>query len=133
MPKLLPSVFDHAPEDPPTEPEPPKRSNKRPELSASELREGQKTLFQLVDKAFRTLDEAMNSADFNTAVRAALGVLDRTGFGPRSTVDVNNTHSIDYSEMSSEELAKRAEMIAANLRNSKSEPIEATVISEKIM
>lgn len=129
MPKLLPSVFDHSsiPADPEVEPEPKKRSNKRPELTSLEIKEGNKSLFALVDKAFHTLNDAMENADYSTAVKAAQIVLDRTGFGPKSTVDVNNTH-FDFSEMSVDELASRADKLAFELRSTRKAPIEAEVI-----
>jgi hypothetical protein len=136
MPKLLPSVFDHSsiPADPEQVPEnePRKRSNKRPELTSLELKEGNKSLFSLVDKAFHTLNEAMENADYSTAVKAAQIVLDRTGFGPKSTVDVNN-NTFDFSEMSADELASRAEKLAFELRSTRKPPIEATFVDHEMV
>lgn len=76
-------------------------------LTSTQLRQGRMKLADMIDLAFRTLEEAMDNADYNTATRAAVALLDRTGFGPKSTVDVNTTH-VNLSEMTNEELAERA-------------------------
>ncbi len=95
-----------------------KRSKNRETLNTTEVREGRTRLSGLVDRAFNTLEDAMISADYNTAVKAAQIVLDRSGFGPKSTVDVNSTH-IDLSEMTREQLADRAARLSAMLRKAK--------------
>jgi hypothetical protein len=69
----------------------------------------------MVERAFETLQGAMTAADYSTAIKAAQIILDRAGFGPKSTVDVN-TAVIDLSNMSREELAARASAIAQTLR-----------------
>ncbi len=112
------SVFDEfAPpsiDEPPPEvvEEEPKRSKKRGKetITALELREGQSRLYRLSDLAFQTLEDAMRNADYPTATKAAQTVLDRSGFGPKSTVDVNTTH-IELADLSLEELADRAERL----------------------
>lgn len=83
-------------------------------LTSTQLRHGRMKLADMIDLAFRTLEEAMDNADYNTATRAAVALLDRTGFGPKSTVDVNTTH-VNLSEMTNEELAERALRLHAKL------------------
>ena len=83
------------------------RSKHRQALSQFDLVKGKRSLSELVDRAFETLDEAMVSAEHATAIKAALGVLDRAGFGPKSTLDVNQT-TIDLTALSRGQLAERA-------------------------
>jgi len=104
------------------EAEPVLRSKKRQSLSAYQVLKGKRTLGELVDRAFETLDEAMISADHATAIKAAMGVLDRAGFGPRSTLDVNQT-TIDLSTLSRAQLAERAIKVA-NLIKERTKPKE---------
>jgi hypothetical protein len=91
------------------------RSRKRETLSNTDLVRGKGKLADLVDRAFQTLDEAMTSADHATAIKAAQIVLDRAGFGPKQTVDLNTT-TVDLSTLSREELAARALSVADRLR-----------------
>jgi len=93
------------------------RSKHRESISPSEFREGQLKLHDMVEASLETLYDAMLHADFNNAIKAAQIVLDRTGFGPKSTVDVN-ANIMDLSELSREELAERASYIAEALRKS---------------
>lgn len=114
------SVFDTiehtAPE--PRNDEPPKRSKTRVEnLTVGVIRRGRKTLAEMVELAFITLEEAMLHADYNTASRAAIATLDRAGFGPKTTVDINSTH-IDLSELSREELDERMVKLRERLQQS---------------
>lgn len=88
-------------------PEPIMRSKHRQALSQFDLVRGKRSLSALVDRAFETLDEAMISAEHATAIKAALGVLDRAGFGPKSTLDVNQT-TVDLTALSRIQLAERA-------------------------
>lgn len=92
-----------------------KRAAKREALNTTQVREGKRKLSELVDAAFNTLEQAMELADYATAVRAATVILDRTGFGPKSTMDVNTTH-IDLSSLSKEQLAARASKVAEMIR-----------------
>lgn len=112
----MPSIYDFAPAPPSTtEESEPSRRSKRRELSATDLRSGKRTLTQMVEIAFQALEEAMLTADHPTAVRAAQIVLDRAGFGPKTSLDLNVSNS-DLSDLSSTELAQRAEAILASLR-----------------
>lgn len=109
------NIFDF-PSDRPTpriepEPEPITRMKRRQSLSSYDLMKGKRSLGALVERAFDTLDEAMISAEHATAIKAALGVLDRAGFGPRSTLDVNQT-TVDLTEFTREQLAERAIKVA---------------------
>ena len=112
------SVYDiDNPFPKPDQPEKVKRSKHREFLTSSELVAGKRKLADMVDRAFLALEEAMVSADHTTAVKAAQIILDRAGFGPKSTVDVNTT-TLDLSSLSREELAARASGIADMLRQS---------------
>ena len=73
-------------------------------------------LLAMVEPAFAVLIDAMQSQDEAIAVRAAKIVLDRAGFGPSSKVVVQDERE-DYSNLSREELARRAEEIARELRD----------------
>lgn len=124
----------HLPPDSKEEEEPKvKRSRNRESLSLSpsQIRSGQRKLYDMVETAFKTLEAAMKEADFNNAVKAALGILDRTGFGPKSTLDIN---TFDLSELSKEELAERAERISAMLRSRVSPaPVSPTPIKPELL
>jgi hypothetical protein len=92
------------------------RSNKRDlSLSKFDVSTGRKTLGQMVNIAFDTLQEAMEKADFNTAVKAAQILLDRAGFGPKTTVDINSTHT-DLTDLTREQLAQRAAELSERLK-----------------
>lgn len=103
------------------DPKPVKRSKKRESLSTTEIRVAKQRLSDMVERAFETLETAMECADYGTAIKAAQIILDRAGFGPKSTVDVNTTH-LDLSSLSKEELAERASKIAGLLRASRTPP-----------
>lgn len=112
------SIFDDdfgdgLPKD--TEQKPRKRGKHRESLTSTEIRQGHAKLLDMVESAFETLEAATREADFPTAIKAAQIILDRAGFGPKSTVDVNTT-SLDLSQLSREELAIRAEQLAAKLK-----------------
>jgi len=113
----MPSVFDQFKGSPISAPkaEPLKRSRNREVLSSTSLATGKRTLQEKVDLAFATLEDAMIYADYGNAVKAAQIVLDRSGFGPRSTVDVNSTN-LDLTELSREQLAERALLLAERIR-----------------
>lgn len=122
------SVFDQvpAPEAVPddTDVAAEKRSKKRDSLSSTDLRTGRMKLSGLVDLAFNTLESAMRGADWNTATKAAQIVLDRTGFGPKSTMDINTTH-VDLSNLTKDQLADRALRIHKMIQGAK----EAEIIN----
>lgn len=119
------SIFDISNPPPKTdEPAPAKRSKHKETLTSSELVAGRRKLSEMVERAFLALEEAMVHADHPTAVKAATAILDRAGFGPKSTVDVNTT-TMDLSALTREELAERASRIAVMIR--KSAPQEPVV------
>lgn len=109
------SIYDGLPGSAPSPDEqsstPAKRTKKRERLSSSELRSGKVRMYEMVERAFQTLEDAMTEADYPTAVKAALGILDRTGFGPQSKLDVTTTN-INLAELTKEELAERARRVA---------------------
>lgn len=106
------------PDTPASTPDPapkPKRSKHREGLTPSEVSAGKSRMGVMVQKAFDALEEAIVQADHSTAIKAAQILLDRAGFGPKSTVDVNATHR-NLSELTREELAERAAQLSAQLR-----------------
>ena len=124
--------FEDAPksaksEETPSRSEDAPRKRERESLSPSQLAKGRRTLLQMVETAFNTLERAMESADWPTAIKAAQIVLDRSGFGPKSTVDVN-TSAIDLSSLTREELAERAMKVHAllKMRNLEKTAIDVT-------
>lgn len=120
------SIFDddddRARTKPAPEPEKIKRSKKREALTPSEVAAGKVKLATMVDRAFETLEEAMRSADHGNAIKAAQILLDRAGFGPKTTVDVNATHT-DLTQMTKEQLAERAAQLSQKLRGMTPTPI----------
>ncbi len=125
------SIFDDI--DIPSRPvveEPKPRSKKREALTGYEVVQGKRRLADMVEIAFDTLEEAAKTADHATAVKAATAILDRAGFGPKSTVDVNTT-TIDLTTLSRAELAERASKVHQMLKDAqlKALPaIDATVV-----
>ena len=94
-----------------------KRSKNREFLSSFEVAKGKRSLASMVEAAFQTLQTAMTEADYPTAIKAAQIVLDRAGFGPKSSMDVTTTN-IDLSALTLEELANRAQQMAEVVRTS---------------
>lgn len=127
------SIYDQLPgtalSAPEPEPKEVKRTKKRDTLTSTERRTGQRKLSEMVDTAFVALQEAMTTADHATSVKAALGILDRAGFGPKSTMDINTTQ-MDLSALSKEELAERALKIANLIRNR--QQIENTITTTAV-
>lgn len=112
------TIFDSDPNNLPPRPkekETGSRDKKRQSLTPTERAACGRTLFEKVERAFQTLEEAMVNADYSTAVKAAQIILDRSGFGPKSTVDVNQT-TMDLSSLSEEQLAERANRVLHMLR-----------------
>lgn len=68
--------------------------------------------------AFDTIQEAMQFADYSVAVQASKLVLDRSGFGPSSTLRVED--ATDLSNLSTEELALLAIKLSQCLSNNNS-------------
>ena len=110
-----PDAADKLKEETPEKETKVKRSKHREALSGPEMMAGKTKLASMVDRAFAALDEAILHADHGNAIKAATIILDRAGYGPKSTVDVNSTH-VDLSSLSREELAVRATQLAAKLR-----------------
>lgn len=99
-----------------------KRSKHRESLTAGQISSGKRTLYSMVEDAFNTLQDAMRNADYTNAVKAAVAVLDRAGFGAKSTLDVN-ANVVDLSELSKEQLAERAMKIAELLKSQNRENV----------
>lgn len=118
--------FDGLPPRPKDDPDPPKRSKHREALTPGEVSSGKRRMGHMVEKAFNALEEAILHADHPTSIKAAQILLDRAGFGPKSTVDVNTT-TLDLSSLSREELAERASRISAQLRAKAEKPVEKPV------
>lgn len=125
----MPSIFDLDPEDLPPrmkeEDRPFKRSKHRESLTSSDVAQGKRRLADMVEAAFNCLEAAVKEADFPTAIKSAQIILDRAGFGPRSTMDINTT-TLDLSALSREELAERAQKISNLLRNQNQKTIDVT-------
>jgi len=71
-------------------------------------------LNKLVPRAFRTLEKNLFADDEKVQVQAALGILDRTGYGPKSTVSVEDERE-DLTKLTPDELRQRALNIAAQI------------------
>jgi hypothetical protein len=99
---------DHLPPVIPSKPRERTRSNRREvePIATSSIRAGKIQLSELVGLAFDTLELAMHNAEWPIAVQAAKLVLDRAGFGPSSTLKIDD--SLDLSELSDEELCNFA-------------------------
>lgn len=111
------------PETPFRPEDPPSRSKHRFALSSTELATGKRRLSDMVQSAFKCLEDAMKFGDYPTAVKAAQIILDRSGFGPRTTMDVNTVH-VDLTNLTQDELAARAFKIAEFLKNRDSKVID---------
>lgn len=96
------------------------RSNKRQVEKPSSLflKKGAIRLEDMVGMAFDTIQEAMQFADYSVAVQASKLVLDRSGFGPSSTLRVED--ATDLSNLSTEELALLAIKLSQCLSNNNS-------------
>jgi hypothetical protein len=71
-------------------------------------------LSKLVGRAFETLERNLFADDEKVQVQAAMGILDRSGYGPHSKITVEESHE-DLSNLSNEELKERAMRIAQQL------------------
>lgn len=113
------NIFDdHLPPLPSNGPvdEPNVRSNKRRGIegvSGLAQRRGAIKLQDLSELAFETLEEAMKFAEYPVAVAAAKTALDRSGFGPTTTLRVE-----DLGAVSTEELAALALRLASKVSKS---------------
>ena len=89
-------------------------------------------MVQMVDPAMAVLYKAMiECQEWPSRIRAALGVLDRAGMGPGSTLTVDSEKS-DLSQLSLSELQSRARQIAERFAESEdikpeSEPSDGSV------
>ena len=83
---------------------------------APQRRERLDVLEDLSELAFATLDEAMRCAEFPTAIQAAKIALDRSGFGPASTLHLD-TQGLE--EIPTETLLGRAAQLMGNSPNGK--------------
>lgn len=79
----------------------------------AQIKSAKQRLLELVDPALATLYKVLTSdADDSVKVRAALGILDRTGYGPGATLNVQSS--------------KFDEMLAAALGNASAEEVRST-------
>lgn len=74
----------------------------------------QRRLLTMVEPAFDALMNAIAAGDIKEQIKAATIILDRAGVGPTSTLELKDERQ--YSELTREQLAARAEQIAAVLR-----------------
>jgi len=70
----------------------------------------------MVEPAFEMLMRAIESDDVKSGVRAAEVILDRAGFGPKSTLVVDDQREADLSQLTEVQLAERAMLVASKLR-----------------
>lgn len=87
---------------------------------ATSVQKAAKTrLLATVGYAIDTLERAMECADWPTAVRAALGILDRAGFGPMTKVTVDGVTTTEFKELTNNELQERASMVLRRIQDRK--------------
>lgn len=87
-------------------------------------------LLAMVEPAFQVLREALASEDETNAIRAAKIILDRAGFGPQSKVVVVDERE-DLKNMTSEELAAKAQAIALELQANAGDVIERQLLEDE--
>ena len=111
------NIFDFIPPPPPPPEDPPTRSKKRDfkTISPAQAISSRITLEEAVEIALQTLQDAMRLADWPTAVKAALGILDRAGLGPKAILEIDDFRR-DLSVLSRDQLAERADQLAAQIR-----------------
>ena len=76
------------------------------------IRAAKKRMLEMADGAMLALQDAIDNGDHKESVSAARIVLDRSGLGPTSTIDLNEKNGDSYSTMSSSELADAARRLA---------------------
>ena len=76
------------------------------------LRAARKRMLEMADGAMVALQDALDNGDIKESTNAARIVLDRSGLGPTSTVDLVEKRGDDYSRMSGDELAEKAQALA---------------------
>lgn len=81
-------------------------------LSKADIR---RRLHRAVPRAIQALEDAMSHGEHGEAIKAAQIILDRAGYGPKSTVQIEELPD-DLSNLSAEELAARAERLAQALK-----------------
>lgn len=79
-------------------------------------------LLMMVEPAFEMLVKAMESDDIRSGVKAAEIILDRAGFGPKSTVMVEDNRD-NLANLTREELAQRAASLAERARSQVPAPV----------
>jgi hypothetical protein len=85
----------------------------------------QRRLIGMIDPAMAALLRAIQECDeWPTKVRAAIAVLDRAGFGPTSSLRLDDQEN-DYSSLSSSQLKDRALAIVKRAAESEAKELEA--------
>ena len=85
------------------------------------LRAARKRMLEMADGAMVALQDALDHGDIKESTNAARIVLDRSGLGPTSTVDLVEKRGDDYSRMSGDELAEKAQQLAVQAVQAKDE------------
>lgn len=83
-----------------------------------------KRMMALIEPALLVLTEAMEKADWPCAVRAALGLLDRAGLGPQSSVTITDDSRPDLEIMTEEALEKRAATVLAMMKERRAQAMQ---------
>ena len=86
----------------------------------------QRKMIALIDPALATLYRALYECDeWPSKIRAALGILDRAGMGPGSTLTLD-TDKTDLSQLSIAELRDRAQAVTERFANLEELPAEGS-------
>jgi hypothetical protein len=79
---------------------------------------------RLVPKAFRTLERNLSCGSAKEEIAAAIGVLDRFGYGPQSKITVEDERE-DLSMLTDAQLLARIEQLKEHIGNgTRVEPVE---------
>lgn len=102
--------------------ETPEQSQPEPEIRPLSKQEARAKLQHAVPKAIFALESAMTNGDYPEMVRAATAILDRAGYGPKQTVQIEEAPE-DLSTLSESELRARVQRIYDLLHGKESKPL----------
>jgi hypothetical protein len=90
----------------------------------------QRKMIALIDPALSTLYRSLVECDeWPSKIRAALGILDRAGMGPGSTLTLDTDKS-DLSQLSMKELKERAKVVTQQFADLEEPPEEVSDLSD---